>query len=120
MCLFLHLIKNSIYLILKKPYLIIMFFSLIIVPLKIAGQINQENKKISSYSAFKNSEWLQFRFHYGIFNASYASLTLSSDIVNNEPVIHAKGYGRTSGLARLFFRVEDHYESYFNLSLIHI
>lgn len=114
MYIFLHLSKNSIYLILKKTYLILIFFSLIISPHKIEGQINQENKKNSSNSAFKNGEWLQFRLHYGVFNASYASLTLSSDIINNESVIHAKGYGRTSGLARLFFRVEDHYESYFN------
>ena len=100
--------------ILKKPYLLIIIFGLIIAPLEIKGQINQEVRKVSNNSAFKNGEWLQFRLHYGLFSASYASLTLSNDTINNEPVIHAKGYGRTSGLARLFFRVEDHYESYFN------
>ena len=62
-----------------------MFFGLIIAPLKIKGQINQKEEKVSNSSAFKNGEWLQFRLHYGLFSASHASLTLSSDTINGEP-----------------------------------
>ena len=63
--------------------------------------------------AFKAGEWLKFRIHYGIFNASFATLQLSKDSIDSIPVYHAVGEGRTTGLARLFFKVDDTYESYF-------
>ena len=63
---------------------------------------------------FKAGEWFKFRIRYGIFNASYATLGLTKDTVNAKPVIHAKGYGTTTGLARWFFKVEDHYDTYFD------
>ncbi|MCK0157430.1 DUF3108 domain-containing protein [Cellulophaga sp. F20128] len=69
----------------------------------------QENK-----SAFKAGEWLKFRLHYGIFNASYATLQVKNDKINNIPVYHVAGEGSTVGLARIFFKVDDVYESYFD------
>ena len=63
---------------------------------------------------FKAGEWFEFRIHYGFFNASYATLELSKDTLNGVPVLHAKGYGTTTGLARWFFKVEDHYDTYFD------
>ncbi len=63
--------------------------------------------------AFKSGEWLKFRIHYGIFNASYATLHLTSDNLNGKSVYHVTGKGQTTGLARLFFKVDDTYESYF-------
>lgn len=66
-----------------------------------------------SNDAFKAGEWFEFRIHYLLFNASYASLELKETVIDSTPVIHAKGYGKTTGLARIFFRVEDYYESYF-------
>lgn len=65
-------------------------------------------------SAFSSGEWFRFRIHYGIFNASYATLELKDAQVNDRWVYHGKGYGETTGLAKLFFKVEDHYESYFD------
>ena len=67
-----------------------------------------------SNDSFKDQEWFEFRIHYGFFNASIATLKLEETILNNRPVFHAKGYGKTIGLARWFFKVEDHYESYFD------
>lgn len=64
-------------------------------------------------SAFKPGEWLKFRLHYGILNASYATLEVKSAKVNGVPVYHVVGKGKTSGLANLFFKVDDTYESYF-------
>lgn len=64
--------------------------------------------------SFKVGEWFEYRVHYLVFNASYASLELRNDTINGVPVFHTKGYGKTIGLARLFFKVEDYYESYFN------
>ena len=53
---------------------------------------------------FQAGENLEYRVHYGIFNASYASLTLSNEKVDGEDVLLASGYGKTIGLARLFFK----------------
>lgn len=64
-------------------------------------------------SAFKPGEWLKFRMHYGFLNASYATLHVTSDNIDGVPVYHVVGKGQTTGLASLFFKVDDTYESYF-------
>jgi hypothetical protein len=64
-------------------------------------------------SAFKPGAWLKFRLHYCLLNASYATLQVKSDNVDGVPVYHVVGKGRTTGLASLFFKVDDTYESYF-------
>ncbi len=63
--------------------------------------------------AFKSGEWLKFRIHYGWLNASFATLKLESKKLDTIPVYHVVGKGRTTGLARIFFKVDDTYESYF-------
>lgn len=76
----------------------------------------QENSllpKEEPLEAFKDGEWFEFRIHYGVFNASRITLELKADTLDLVPVFHAKGYGRTTGLARFFFKVEDYYQSYF-------
>ena len=65
-------------------------------------------------SAFQEGEYLKFRVRYGIFNASYASLTLKNKTYQGKTVYHALGKGETTGLAKLFFKVDDTYESYFD------
>jgi len=89
----------------KKLFLIIAIFS--------AGVLYSQAEKAKS-GAFKSGEWFQFRVHYGIFNASFATLNLKEDRLNGKSVYHVKGEGKTVGLARLFFKVEDNYESYFD------
>lgn len=64
-------------------------------------------------TAFKAGEWLKFRIHYGWFNASYATLKVENDQIGDVPVYHVIGNGKTTGLARVFFKVDDVYESYF-------
>lgn len=68
--------------------------------------------------AFEPGEWLKFRIHYGIFNASFATLHLKTDSLNGQRVYHAVGEGKTTGLARAFFKVDDLYESYFSMDSI--
>ena len=63
---------------------------------------------------FKAGENLEYIVNYGIFNASYASLKLTSEKLNEKDLLLASGYGKTIGLARLFFKVEDYYSSYFD------
>lgn len=65
-----------------------------------------------SHQAFEDGEWFQFRIHYGIFNASYATLEVKEDYLNNKPVYHVVGKGKSTGLLHLFFKVDDNYETY--------
>lgn len=100
---------SSIFLMKKTILYLFLFFS--------AGHsFAQENSLLPSgepLDAFKDGEWFEFRIHYGIFNASRVTLELKADTLDQVPVFHAKGYGRTTGFARLFFKVEDYYQSYF-------
>jgi hypothetical protein len=63
---------------------------------------------------FKSGEWLKFRIHYGIFNASSATLHLTNDNVDGKNVYKVRGEGKTTGAARVFYKVDDVYESYFD------
>ena len=93
----------------KKVFrLFIIFISLINV-----FELRSQTEKVVD-TPFKDGEWFEFRIYYGFFNASYASIKLEQDTINNIPVFHSKGYGKTTGIARWFFKVEDHYESYFD------
>ncbi len=67
---------------------------------------------LSSQEAFKGGEWFKFRIHYGFFNASYATLEVDRTRLNNKPVYHVKGIGKSTGLLSLFFRVDDDYQTY--------
>ena len=86
----------------------------------ISAQINQTKKKgdylKEKQIVFKDGEWLEYRIHYGFFNASYVTLSLEKEKFNEYDVFHSKGYGKTTGLLRFFFKVEDIYESYFDIN----
>ena len=60
-----------------------------------------------NYNAFKSGEFFEYKLHYGLFNASYASLELKEEILGNKEVFRAIAIGRTTGLARFFFKVEE-------------
>ena len=62
--------------------------------------------------AFGGGEWFKFRVHYGWVTAGYGTLTVTDTILDQKPVHHVVGYGRTTGLSRAFFKVEDNYETY--------
>ncbi len=65
--------------------------------------------------SFKPGEWLKFRIHYGFLNASYATLHVKTASVGDVPVYHVVGNGKTTGFASIFFKVDDTYESYFDM-----
>jgi len=81
-------------------------------------KINTNTFVKSSFESFQSGEWIKFRIHYGIFNACYATINLKDTIVNNKKVFKSKAVGRTTGLARLFFKVDDVYESIFDSKLV--
>lgn len=60
-------------------------------------------------------EMLHYRIHYGVLNAGTATLTAVKRNYQGQPHLYVKGYGRTTGAVRAFFKVEDHYESYINI-----
>jgi len=84
--------------------------TLIIFCLLMAVPAPAQDKK----PAFKAGEWLKFRIHYSVLNASYATLQLTNDKIDGIPVYHVVGRGRTTGFASIFFKVDDTYESYFD------
>ncbi len=83
----------------NKYFLILLFL----------GQIafSQTTKK-----SYDTGEWLNFRVHYGFVTAGYATLEVDQATLNGKDVFHVKGEGRTTGLSRFFFKVEDIYQSY--------
>ncbi|MGV8915010.1 MAG: DUF3108 domain-containing protein [Kaistella sp.] len=62
----------------------------------------------------QSGEVLNYRIHYGILNAGTATLTTTKTNYLGKTHFYVKGYGRTTGAVRAFFRVEDHYESFIN------
>jgi len=67
----------------------------------------------SNKAAYKSGEWLKFRMHYGIINAGFATIEINETKENNKEAFHVVGKGWTTGLAKLFFEVEDNYQTRF-------
>ncbi|MBX2827108.1 MAG: DUF3108 domain-containing protein [Flavobacteriaceae bacterium] len=75
--------------------------------LSLAISVSQAQTK-----AYEAGEWFKFRIHYGFVTAGYATLEVNDVVLDNKEVFHVKGYGKTTGLSRAFFKVEDDYQSY--------
>jgi len=76
---------------------------------------DKRKKASKKESTFQPGEWLKFRMHYGFLNASYATLHVKSAKIEGVPVYHVVGHGETTGFASMFFKVDDTYESYFDM-----
>lgn len=68
----------------------------------------------SSSHNFKSGEYLQYRIHYGLLNAGFASLEIKSTTHDGRPHFHVIGEGSSSGAVRAFYKVDDRYESFFD------
>lgn len=66
--------------------------------------------------AYDAGEWFKFRIHYGFVDAGEATLEVRDGIVGNKKVFHAVGRGWTTGMTKFFFKVDDTYESYFDIN----
>lgn len=75
---------------------------------------------LTLYSAqlehIKPGEVLHYRIHYGVLNAGTATLSTHKTNYAGSPHLYVKGVGRSTGAVRAFFKVDDLYESYINLS----
>lgn len=63
-------------------------------------------------TAYQEGEWFKFRIHYGLFNASFATLELKETSLAGKPVYHITGKGKSTGLLHLFFKVNDNYQTF--------
>ena len=63
-------------------------------------------------SAYTIGEWFKFRIHYGLVTAGFATLEVKEGVQNNKKVFHTIGNGYTTGMTKLFFKVDDDYQSY--------
>jgi hypothetical protein len=70
----------------------------------------------SSENQFKEGEYLRYRVHYGFLNAGYATLTVNEVTYNGKPHYHVVGEGYSTGAVKVFFKVEDRYETYMDKS----
>ncbi|CVK16661.1 Protein of unknown function (DUF3108) [Apibacter mensalis] len=71
---------------------------------------------IPSSTQFKDGEYLKYRIHYGFLNAGYATFTTHVVTFNDKPHYHVVGKGYSTGAVKLFFKVEDLYETYIDKS----
>lgn len=83
-------------------------FSLLFLSFLIFGYGQLEN--------IKPGEILHYRIHYGVLNAGTATLSAQRTTYAGTPHLYVKGVGQSTGAVRAFFRVNDRYESYINLS----
>jgi hypothetical protein len=83
----------------NKFFLILLFLGQVV--------FSQTTKK-----SYDTGEWLSFRVHYGFVTAGYATLEVDKAHLNGKEVFHVKGEGKTTGISRFFFKVEDIYQSY--------
>ena len=72
-----------------------------------------------SYAQMNNintGEKLAYRIHYGFLNAGTATLTSLKTNYKNVPHFYVKGEGKSTGVVRAFFKVDDDYESFINIA----
>lgn len=88
----------------KLPILFITIFFAI-------NSFSQENNQV-----FKEGEWLRFKMSYsGFLKAGNATLSVEKDSLNGKEVFHVTGKGWTTGIIKWFFKVQDDYQSYFDI-----
>lgn len=73
---------------------------------------------LAQEKAFKNGEWLSYKIKYGWFNTSKASISIKEASLNDKPVHHIVGFGKSTGLLDVFFKVRDRFETYIDTSEI--
>jgi hypothetical protein len=67
-------------------------------------------------SAFQEGEWFKFRMSYsGWLKAGNGTLSVNKATVDGKECFHVVGEGWTTGMINWFFKVEDRYESYFDV-----
>jgi len=63
-------------------------------------------------SNINSGEELKYRISYSFLNAGIATLRTEETMYNDRPHLHVVGEGKSTGMVRAFFKVNDIYESY--------
>lgn len=91
-----------------KPILVVCIVSAFLLGNDSLAQL--ENKSL----AFKDGEWFEMRIHFGIFNTAYARFSLNKTEFEGMEVFHAQALGKTTGVFRWFYKVDDDYQTFFD------
>lgn len=67
---------------------------------------------------FQSGEKFRFAMSYGFIRAGKATLDIKKTTYKDKEVYFASGYGYTTGMTKMLFRVEDYYQSFFDAQLI--
>lgn len=59
-----------------------------------------------------DNEYLKYRVHYGFLNAGFATIQAEEAMIDGRPQLHIVGKGSSSGAVRVFYKVDDRYETY--------
>ena len=97
-----------------KKYLLLFFSIFLLNTLwSQTSNVNSKTNVVQTNLAYKDGEFLKYRIHYGFINAGFATLKLKTAFRNGQELFYASGKGWTTGAAKMFFVVNDTYESYF-------
>jgi len=66
-------------------------------------------------SNINSGEELKYRISYSFLNAGIATLKTQETVYNDKPHLHVIGKGKSTGMVRAFFKVDDIYESYIDM-----
>lgn len=80
--------------------------------------VSTYNVGLSQEKAFKNGEWLSYKVKYGWFNASRADISVKEDFINGRPVHNVVGFGKSTGLLDVFFKVRDRFETFIDTNTV--
>lgn len=84
-----------------------MKFTFAFLFLALSFSLNAQTK-----NAYKAGEELKFKVKYGWFKTSEATLSVRNSTLDGVPVHHIRGFGRTTGMLDIFFKVRDNFESF--------
>ena len=101
-----------------KKFRLIIRIAIFLITFSLRVNSQEENLYNNIYNSFADGEMLEYKLKYGFFNTSYASLSLNEINQNGKKIYKASAIGRTTGMARFFFKVEDLYESYFEKEFV--
>jgi len=92
----------------------------ILISVLLSGNALGQGLRLRQNEAFKTSEVLEYRVHYGMIDAGEARLEVASEIkqIGNRRCYQVIGTGRSTGAFDWFFKVRDHYESYIDSGAI--
>src|SRR5512133_795551 len=67
-------------------------------------------------NAYQTGESLKYLLYYGFIDGGHLTAKLETTSFNGQTLYHSKMMAKSIGIADAFFKIEDVYESYFNMT----